>query len=519
MSSTALLLIDLQNDFLTPGGAFHRRFLPLPMLAAAVRGAAEIARQRGWAVVWVESVYGELSAEALAAHGKDTHTGAPCCVRGSHGAMPVAELADLAAACGAPCDTPETAGAVPDRLRLTKMYYSAFQGTGLQAWLEARGVRRLVLAGVATNVCVEATALAARWLGHEVAVLEDATSAGTLPKHLAALARMRQAGCAIRSWTEVADGPVVLGGGEGLQIGEGSRLHLGRVAGIGADTLAALTAEVGWQTMYHRGGEVPRRVATQGDIGPEGVEPLYRHPADDYPPVRPWTPLVAQLRAEAEALVGHPLNHCLIQLYRDGHDWIGAHSDKTLDMVPGTYIVNVSVGATRAMVLRRKGAAGEAREVCRLPLPHGSLLQMDPATNRAWLHEIRQQGAAGEIGPRISLTFRHIGSAWDPATQAAWGSGTPHADRAAAEEAAATRAAWTEEARLAWELDESERMLRLFRDENVRADFDAAAYRPGFEVIHLRHYQERDAGGAQDPAQAGEPADRPERDLFSDRAS
>ena len=516
MDTTALILIDLQNDFLADGGAFPFRHLPTPMLVAAVRGAAEIVRQQGGWPVWVESAYGELAAPVKG----ETHTGAPCCVRGSFGAAPVAGLEDLA-------ERAEREG-----LRLVKQRYDAFQETGLEAWLRAAGVERLILAGVATNVCVRATALSARRLGFTVRVLADATTAATLPKHLTTLAELARAGCTVAGWSEIGaaphgtGAPVALGG-----IGSGSVLHLNRLAAVdpaGGGALAALTAEVDWQTMYHRGGEVPRKVATQGDIGaggaggPDGdAEPLYRHPSDDYPPVRAWTPLVDRVRREAEAVVGHPLNHCLIQLYRDGQDWIGAHSDKTLDVVPGSYIVNVSAGATRAMVLRKKGrgqtdgqadgqAGGErpARELQRVPLPDGSMMQMDLATNREWLHEIRQQGAAGEIGPRVSLTFRHIGSFWSPATQAAWGTGTPHADRAAAEAAAAIRAGWTEEARLAWELAESERMLRLFREENIRADFDQASYRPGFEVIHLRHYQEH----SQDQA-------RPERDLYSERSS
>lgn len=539
MDTAALILIDLQNDFLAEGGAFPFRHLPTPLLVAAVRGAAEIVRQQGGRLVWVESAYGELAAPVKG----ETHTGAPCCVRGSFGAAPVTGLEDLA-------ERAEREG-----LRLVKQRYDAFQETGLEAWLRAAGVERLILAGVATNVCVRATALSARRRGFDtdppaggpyqsshfdVCVLADATTAATLPKHLLTLAELARAGCTVAGWSEIGaaphgtGAPVELGG-----LGSGSALHLNRLASAhpaGGGALAALTAEVDWQTMYHRGGEVPRRVATQGEIGAGGsgesggaVEPLYRHPSDDYPPVRAWTPLVDRVRREAEAVVGHPLNHCLIQLYRDGQDWIGAHSDKTLDVVPGSYIVNVSAGATRAMVLRKKGraqadgqaggqAGGErpARELQRIPLPDGSMMQMNLATNREWLHEIRQQGAAGEIGPRVSLTFRHIGSFWSPATQAAWGTGTPHADRAAAEAAAAIRAGWTEEARLAWELAESERLLRLFREENLRADFDQASYRPGFEVIHLRHYQEHSQEHSQEhpPDQA-----RPERDLYSERSS
>lgn len=38
-----------------------------------------------------------------------------------------------------------------------------------------------------------------------------------------------------------------------------------------------LKKEVEWKTMYHHGGEVPRLVAVQGEIQPDGWFPIYRH--------------------------------------------------------------------------------------------------------------------------------------------------------------------------------------------------------------------------------------------------
>jgi alkylated DNA repair dioxygenase AlkB len=44
----------------------------------------------------------------------------------------------------------------------------------------------------------------------------------------------------------------------------------------------------------------------------------------------------------------------LIQLYRTGADYISEHSDKTIDVVRGSFIVNLSLGARRTMTLRTK---------------------------------------------------------------------------------------------------------------------------------------------------------------------
>ena len=115
-----------------------------------------------------------------------------------------------------------------------------------------------------------------------------------------------------------------------------------------------LKDEVDWKRMSHLGGEVPRLVAVQGTTGPNGAHPVYRHPADESPPLLPFTPTVEELRKVVEKHLGHELNHVLIQFYRDGKDYISEHSDKTLDIAPGSYIANLSLGAERTMVFRTK---------------------------------------------------------------------------------------------------------------------------------------------------------------------
>ncbi len=89
-----------------------------------------------------------------------------------------------------------------------------------------------------------------------------------------------------------------------------------------------LKDEVDWQVMLHRSGQVPRLVAVQGEEGEDGEIPLYRHPADESPPLLPITETVQRIRKEAESLLGQSFNHALIQLYRDGVDNISEHADK-----------------------------------------------------------------------------------------------------------------------------------------------------------------------------------------------
>ena len=251
--------------------------------------------------------------------------------------------------------------------------------------------------------------------------------------------------------------------------------------------------EVRWQKMSHQGGDVPRLVAVQGEISEDGSVPIYRHPADESPPLLQYTPVVSEIRKAVEEKLGHPVNHVLIQYYRDGNDYISEHSDKTLDIVPNTFIANVSLGAQRTMVFRTKKPektgdeklkpeAVRSRQVTRAPLPHNSMCKMGLVTNMHWLHGIRQdkrmisERSAEELafdGGRISLTFRQIGTFLSKDQTKIWGQGATSKSR--------------EDAKTVINGDnaESEKMIRAFGRENHASEFDwKEHYGAGFDVLH-----------------------------------
>jgi len=74
--------------------------------------------------------------------------------------------------------------------------YSAFDGTGLGAWLRAHGIQRLLVGGLATDYCVRASVLDARREKFEVVVLEDGIGAVDVKPGDGeqALGEMREAG-------------------------------------------------------------------------------------------------------------------------------------------------------------------------------------------------------------------------------------------------------------------------------------------------------------------------------------
>ncbi|KAI5860821.1 hypothetical protein GGS23DRAFT_579062 [Durotheca rogersii] len=254
--------------------------------------------------------------------------------------------------------------------------------------------------------------------------------------------------------------------------------------------------EVQWQRMSHQGGEVPRLVAVQGQVDEDGSMPIYRHPADESPPLLPFSPTVLEIKNVIEKRLGHPLNHVLIQFYRDGKDYISEHSDKTLDIARGSFIANVSLGAERTMTFRTKRrpktkaeteleTAPDAprRQIERTRLPHNSLCRMGLATNMRWLHGIRQdkrmdrEKSAEELaygGGRISLTFRQIATFLDRESRVIWGQGATAKTREAAKPV------------VNGQTQEAVKMLQGFGRENQSTEFDwDEFYGGGFDVLHI----------------------------------
>lgn len=149
----ALLIVDVQNDFL-PGGSL-----------AVAGGDAVIAPLNGWLGRFVPA---RLPVCAT----RDWHSADHCsfaaqggpwpphCVAGSPGAAFAAALA-----------LPADAVVISKATTRETDAYSGFAGTDLHARLQALGVRRLFVGGLATDYCVLNTVLDARRLGYAVMLL------------------------------------------------------------------------------------------------------------------------------------------------------------------------------------------------------------------------------------------------------------------------------------------------------------------------------------------------------------
>ncbi|KAI6011035.1 hypothetical protein PISMIDRAFT_153295 [Pisolithus microcarpus 441] len=278
--------------------------------------------------------------------------------------------------------------------------------------------------------------------------------------------------------------------GPGDKIGEGdSELVLNILPSDLAEiAFENMRKEVAWNVMYHRGGEVPRLVAVEGEVVADGSFPIYRHPADESPALHPFSPTVSLIREHVQKVLKHPVNHVLIQHYRSGADYISEHSDKTIDVVRGSRVVNVSLGAQRIMTLRLKRDGMDGREKGtprpsqKIPLPHNSMFVLGLETNAKWLHAINHNKRPLHLkspeeqfmnGERISLTFRHIGTFLTADESQIYGQGAKGKTR----ETAQPVVKGTEEAT---------KLLEAFGKENQQSDFDwEAVYGEGSDVLHF----------------------------------
>ena len=65
---------------------------------------------------------------------------------------------------------------LPGDMVVEKSCYSGFRGTGLEEFLESRGISYLIFTGIATNICVESTLRDAYFLNYWPILVSDATS-------------------------------------------------------------------------------------------------------------------------------------------------------------------------------------------------------------------------------------------------------------------------------------------------------------------------------------------------------
>jgi ureidoacrylate peracid hydrolase len=173
-TQTALIVVDVQNDFCHSQGAISKRNVDLtdvrknvvPTLISFIGKC----RESGMPVVFVRTIHTDwTNSPSWLGRMGGTVGKLPICEANSHGS--------------------EFYGVEPragDHI-VTKHRYSGFVGTDLDMVLRSRGTETLLFTGVATNVCVETTARDGFNLNYHVIFVEDCCGAFSPEEHSSAL--------------------------------------------------------------------------------------------------------------------------------------------------------------------------------------------------------------------------------------------------------------------------------------------------------------------------------------------
>lgn len=131
----------------------------------------------------------------------------------------------------------------------------------------------------------------------------------------------------------------------------------------------------------------------------------YRFTGQELEAKEPCEQLVRIKKIIDEKLGYGQFDQVLVNWYRSGLDYIGAHSDDERQIIPNSEIVSISLGATRKFRIRDKKTKAIIRDI---DMQNGLILVMGGEMQKHFTHEVvKVAGKKGEeIGRRINITFR-----------------------------------------------------------------------------------------------------------------
>ncbi|MFP5077837.1 cysteine hydrolase family protein [Rhizobium sp. YIM 134829] len=167
---TALVVIDMQRDFIEKGGfgdSLGNDVARLEAIVPTVAALIDLFRREGWLVIHTRE-----------AHKPDLSDCPPAKIRRGNPSLKIGE----AGAMGRLLISGEPGNAIlpalapiAGEIAIDKPGKGMFYATGIEAVLEERGITHLVFAGVTTEVCVQTSMREANDRGYECLLIEDAT--------------------------------------------------------------------------------------------------------------------------------------------------------------------------------------------------------------------------------------------------------------------------------------------------------------------------------------------------------
>ncbi|OZB77420.1 MAG: cysteine hydrolase [Thiomonas sp. 14-64-326] len=195
LRNTALVLIDMQRDFIEPGGFGETLGNDVGQLAQAVEPAARL-------LAWART-YGLLVVHTRESHAPDLSDCPPAKRCRGEPSLRIGDMGPM----GRVLVRGEPGNAIIDALQpiageveLDKPGKGAFYDTGLQEILQRRAITHLIFGGVTTEVCVQTSMREANDRGYDCLLVEEAT-ASYFPYFKQATLEMIAAQGGIVGWT------------------------------------------------------------------------------------------------------------------------------------------------------------------------------------------------------------------------------------------------------------------------------------------------------------------------------
>jgi len=116
----------------------------------------------------------------------------------------------------------------------------------------------------------------------------------------------------------------------------------------------------------------------------------------------PWTSTLITIKNIVESITKESYNACLLNLYHNGEESMGWHSDNEKEIIVNSSIASLSLGAKRKFSFKHK----VSKETISIELENGSLLEMKGTIQSRWWHALPKSKKV--TAARINLTFRQM---------------------------------------------------------------------------------------------------------------
>ncbi len=161
----ALIIIDMQNDFISEGGSI--KCVGSEQIVPLILDLKKMAKKKGIPVITTQEQHRKSGIDLGRESDNKSHEH---CLEGSWGEKMI------------PGMEPQDSD-----YHIVKRRYSAFMGTELEIILKGMGIDTLIITGVATDACVEATCMEAQQLDYKVIVPRECVAGTSLEQHEALL--------------------------------------------------------------------------------------------------------------------------------------------------------------------------------------------------------------------------------------------------------------------------------------------------------------------------------------------